>query len=442
MSNLCDNVVEVTRISDRIMSIKINASETTLRVISCYAPQTGCPDDIKEEFWDQLDDHIRSVGPDEHLVIWGDLNGHVGYSRDGYGHQHGHGARNNDGLRILDFAEAHDLAVANTLVKKRRSHLITYASGTHLRLDIEQHRRVPTTGPAHIKWWRLNDNKNQLKIALDHLSADPDQPVADLWRSVANQIQEAACEVLGRTKPGTRFIDKQVWWWNEDVQRIVKEKKMAFKKWRETNHIVDYEQYRTKKSAAKRAVAKAKTHYDQLYADLDTPGGENKIYRLANSRYRATQDFSQVKCIKNDDHQILRDPPAILRRWREHFSTICNTEFLHPPIISADPISEPVQHISEAEVATAIKKMKNGKATGPDDIPAEVWKLLGRNSAVILAELFNNIIIDSEVPDSWRTSITMPIWKAVEDVSVVRVKGLDAGGSCSSSQTAELKELD
>ncbi|XP_046397773.1 uncharacterized protein LOC124164487 [Ischnura elegans] len=283
-----------------------------------------------------------------------------------------------------------------------------------LRLDIGQHRRVRTTGPAHIKWWRLNDNKNQLKIALDHLSVDPDQPVADLWRSVANQIQEAACEVLGRTKPGTRFIDKQVWWWNEDVQRIVKEKKMAFKKWRETNHIVDCEQYRTKKSAAKRAIAKAKTaHYDQLYADLDTPGGENKIYRLANSRHRATQDFSQVKCIKNDDHQILRDPPAILRRWREHFSAICNTEFPHPPIISADPISGPVQHISEAEVDAAIKEMKNGKATGPDDIPAEVWKLLGRNGVVILAELFNNIIIDNEVPDSWRTIITVPIWKAV-----------------------------
>jgi hypothetical protein len=80
----------------------------------------------------------------------------------------------------------------------------------------------------------------------------------------------------GQAKPGTNFIDKQVWWWNEDVRRIAKEKKVTFKKWRETNDIVDNEQYRTKKSAAKRAVAKAETtHYDQLYADLDTPGGEN-----------------------------------------------------------------------------------------------------------------------------------------------------------------------
>jgi hypothetical protein len=38
--------------------------------------------------------------------------------------------------------------------------------------------------------------------------------------------------------------------------------------------------------------------------------------------------------------------------------------------------------MSEAEVAAANKKMKNGKATGPDDIPAEVWKL-GRDGAVL-----------------------------------------------------------
>jgi hypothetical protein len=144
----------------------------------------------------------------------------------------------------------------------------------------------------------------------------------------------------GQTKQRTRFIDKQVWWWNEDVQRIVKEKKMAFNKWREINNTVDYEQYNTKKSAAKRAVAKAKTtHCDQQYADLDTPGGENEICRLANSQHRATQDIGKVKCIKSDDHQILRDPPAILRRCSEPFSSNCNTEFPHPPITSADPIA-------------------------------------------------------------------------------------------------------
>ncbi|KAK3531985.1 hypothetical protein QTP86_002271 [Hemibagrus guttatus] len=42
--------------------------------------------------------------------------------------------------------------------------------------------------------------------------------------------------------------------------------------------------------------------------------------------------------------------------------------------------------------------MKNGKAAGPDDTPAEVWKLLGHRGILILTTLFNRIIADGEVP--------------------------------------------
>jgi hypothetical protein len=105
------------------MTIKIESDATTLRIVTCYAPQTGCPDDEKDKFWEGLDAHLRTVGPEEHLVLGGDLNGHVGSARDGYNQYHG------DGNRILDCAEAHELVVANTFFKKRPTHLITYTSG-------------------------------------------------------------------------------------------------------------------------------------------------------------------------------------------------------------------------------------------------------------------------------------------------------------------------
>ncbi|ROL42668.1 RNA-directed DNA polymerase from mobile element jockey [Anabarilius grahami] len=171
-------------------------------------------------------------------------------------------------------------------------------------------------------------------------------------------------------------------------------------------------------SAAKRTVATAKSaHYDQLYADLDTPEGENKIYRLANARHRSTQDIGQIKSIKDDDHQVLRDPAAILRRWSKYFSGISNQEFPHPPIESAAPVFGPVPPITPAEVELAMKKIKNCKAAGPDDIPVEVWKLLGRQGTDILAVLFNKIVDTGEVPSAWSTSVTVPIWKNKGDVT-------------------------
>ncbi|ROI46634.1 putative RNA-directed DNA polymerase from transposon X-element [Anabarilius grahami] len=287
-----------------------------------------------------------------------------------------------------------------------------------LRLDIGQHRRPPTTGPAHIKWWKLPRYKGHLKARLDQLDINLSQPVKTIWDNITEQIQTTANDVLGQTKRGTRFIEKQVWWWDEEVQKIVKEKKAAFKNWRQSLADTNYQHYKLCKSAAKRAVATAKSaHYDQLYADLDTPEGANKIYRLANARHRSTQDIGQIKSIKDDDHQVLREPPTILRRWSEYFSGISNQEFPHPPIESAAPVFGPVPPITPAEVELAMKKMKNCKAAGLDDIPVEVWKLLGRQGTDILAVLFNKIVDTGEVPSAWSTSVTVPIWKNKGDVT-------------------------
>ena len=59
----------------------------------------------------------------------------------------------------------------------------------------------------------------------------------------------------------------------------------------------------------------------------------------------------------------------------------------------------------------ALDKMKNGKAVGPDGIPVEVWKCLGREGVDILWDLFSKIYHQEKMPDSWRNSIMVPIFK-------------------------------
>jgi len=88
--------------------------------------------------------------------------------------------------------------------------------------------------------------------------------------------------VLGVTNPGWNFVDKQVWWWNEEVQPVVQEKKKAIKKWVRSKSTDDYKTYKARKTEAKSAVAKAKAaHHDELYKSLETSEGVKKIYRLA-----------------------------------------------------------------------------------------------------------------------------------------------------------------
>ncbi|MCJ8737661.1 hypothetical protein PDJAM_G00026650 [Pangasius djambal] len=77
------NVLEVKRVSDRVMSLKLEIERVILNVVSGYAPQVGCELEEKERFWSELDEVIESIPTGERVVIGADFNGHVGEGNTG-----------------------------------------------------------------------------------------------------------------------------------------------------------------------------------------------------------------------------------------------------------------------------------------------------------------------------------------------------------------------
>ena len=60
--------------------------------------------------------------------------------------------------------------------------------------------------------------------------------------------------------------------------------------------------------------------------------------------------------------------------------------------------------------------MKNEKATGPDNLPIQVWKSLGRTGVDFLKEALNKITDEEKIPDIWRKSTLIPIFKNKGDI--------------------------
>lgn len=52
-------VVEVKRVPDRIMSLKLEIDGVMLNVVSVYALQVGCQLEEKEGFWSKLDQVVE-----------------------------------------------------------------------------------------------------------------------------------------------------------------------------------------------------------------------------------------------------------------------------------------------------------------------------------------------------------------------------------------------
>jgi len=60
--------------------------------------------------------------------------------------------------------------------------------------------------------------------------------------------------------------------------------------------------------------------------------------------------------------------------------------------------------------------MKPGRALGPDGIPIEVWKCLGEAGVSWITKMFNKIIMTKRMPDEWRKSVLVPIYKNKRDI--------------------------
>ena len=119
----------------------------------------------------------------------------------------------------------------------------------------------------------------------------------DEWDKTAEMLRKTAETVLGVTF-GKRKGDKETWWWNEEVQKNIKEKKETKKAWDKIRDENTKKIYKEKKNKAKRAVAMTKGRvYDDLYARLETKESEKKLYRLARKRDRAGKYVQHVRVI-------------------------------------------------------------------------------------------------------------------------------------------------
>ncbi|GJN30239.1 hypothetical protein PR202_gb18529 [Eleusine coracana subsp. coracana] len=186
---------------------------------------------------------------------------------------------------------------------------------------------------------------------------------------------QVASEVFGVSRGGKQEA-KDTWWWNDKVQRAIKEKKECFKRLHLDKSATNIEGYKIAKRAAKRAVSVAKGQaYDNLYQRLGTKEGEKDIYRMARIRERKTRDINQIKCIKDGVDRLLVRDEEIKDRWREYFDKLFNGEEEGPILELDDSFDDNnrrfVRRIQETEIEEALKRMKSGKAMGPDGIPIE-----------------------------------------------------------------------
>ena len=295
-----ESVIEVQRVSERLLVVRVAVGSSVLNVVCAYAPQVGRSYEEKEEFLVMFGKTLDGISEMERMVVGGDFNCHVGAAVEGYEGVHGghgFGQRNVEGEMLLEMAGALGLVVVNTWFRKPDSQLVTYESG-EARTVVDyvlvrrkewamvrdakvipgepvflQHRLVicvlevqecirkrKQVFVSRCKVWRLREEgvRRRFGEQVEASAAgrkDSDSDVEGVWNGLKTCLLEVAEDVCGRTKGRPRH--RETWWWNDEVANAVEVKRSLYRVWRKRKTRKSETEYLTAKRAAKKAVHKA-----------------------------------------------------------------------------------------------------------------------------------------------------------------------------------------
>ena len=224
--------------------------------------------------------------------------------------------------------------------------------------------------------------------------------------------------------------------WTKQLDDLFNCKDKALKEWGINGRIKSEEDesfnvLKCAKKCFKKEHKKCTRNYDisnmkdfAMSGDLD----QRYFWYIVN-RYRKVFSVSPVR---SDSGEIITDPIDIANEWGVYFRNLFDEK--DNPEWDADfkeYVDENVERISKIEsaqlrdgpicvdeVIKMLKCMKNGRASGWDQISAEHLKYGGYNLILCLTWLFNSFVLCERIPEHCKKGIMVPIPKPGKDCSV------------------------
>ncbi|KAH1011026.1 hypothetical protein HUJ04_000468 [Dendroctonus ponderosae] len=333
---------------------------------------------------------ITTVGSNEHIVIFEDLNARIGNEEmPGVKHRFNEAVINENGKLLIHFCARYEKSINNSFFSYKNQHkykfnntrglrstidfIITNRAITSSQILLERPQTAKTT-PVYIEKYNTESLasestrilfESRLTNKLEGCNMALDWDVEGHWLNIKTCIEQAAEEAIGKRKININANNRTKPWFCQEVKQLADLKRSSYLKYMSLQTIeqAEYVQTRNKK--------------------------------LLKNRKKSVNEYAPIKGV-------------YMETWEEYFRQLCKFEETGN-LEEHQTVSNTT--IQESDIELRLKKVKNKKAPGPDNTLNELLKYSGQELTRQRCLLFNNILRTAQIPQDWLQFITIPIFK-------------------------------
>ena len=443
--------------------------------VSAYGPGSEKSEEERERFWEGLNECLSRFRENVNVVVLGDLNARVGdVPVGGVIGNHGVPGRNESGEELIGLCMERELIVGNTWFRKKRINKYTWervVRGEVVEralmdyviiskkvwkrlLDVHVYRGAADGVSDHFlvegrlkvigKWRRdrgrtegrkvvrvselrkrekVVEFKEYIRNRWERVTVLGRRGCEEEWEDLKTGMLEGGEEVCGSRKVGCGKR-KGSEWWNENVKRVVEEKKRAYEQWLQRRNRRMWELYREKRQECKRVVRRAKRDAQRRWGKKlqETFGKDKRMFWKEVGKTRVGEKRIEEK-VKDKNGDLIVESEKVRERWKEHFDELLNVDDGREAEVVAVggrgdmPLLQELNDmpIGRAEIEVAVKELSIGKAPGLDGIPPELVKEGGESMILWLERVLGVFFEESAAPRDFRDLCMVPCYKGKGD---------------------------
>ncbi|KAI5737941.1 hypothetical protein M8J77_000982 [Diaphorina citri] len=467
-----NSIQDVKFINDRISYLIIRGNFKPIFILNAHAPTEDKDQETKDEFYEALDDTLDSFNRYGAKILMGDMNAKLGHEvmyKPVLGNHSLHENSNENGIRLLEFALSKNMFVKSTMFPHKRIHKGTWISpdghtvnqidhvlinrrwhsdildvrtfrnadidSDHMLVIIKLRERISSQKTKKIRQRKLDQDKLKDPITLrqfqhkieekiqnTRINTNESKTIEDDAEKITKTLHDGAKEVIGFTKN-----KRERQWFDEECKTAIEQRKMRRRTAIERRDTPSIEEYREERRRTKKLIRRKKREHinkklEQIEKE-DSMKNVRSFYQLVNQQRRGTQPKSTM--IKDKNGTILTGNESIRERWAEYFKELLNveqeqqTEEITPETAEVEDEPPTMQ-----EIENAIKRLKNNKTPGSDEITSELLKKGGSTIKEELHKLITKCWKEEIIPNKWKEVIIIPLHKKNDPTDCNNYRGI------------------